>query len=303
MIVLNALLYYLVIIPISLLPFPVLYVLSDVLYLVLYRCSGYRTKVVRHNLQNAFPEKSHAEIKVIEKQFYSHLCDVIVETLKSFTISKKEIRKRMVVLNPELMNSFYDEGRSVLIAGGHYNNWEWTATGLPLQVKHQAVGIYTPLSNVFFERRMQSTRGKFGLLLISVKRIKQFYEDHPDQLTATIFGIDQSPRKAARSYWTTFLNQETGVQYGLEKFAVELNNPVLFGTISKVKRGYYTLHFQVITDTPGDEPYGYIIETATSMVEKQILDQPQYWLWTHRRWKHKRPAGHVNQPEEPLKEK
>ena len=296
MIFLNALLYYLVIIPISLAPFPILYVLSDLLYLILYRGLGFRTKVVRQNLLNAFPTKTEAEIKIIEKQFYRHLCDVIVEALKSFTISNKQIVKRMQVVNPELINKFFDEGRSVLLAGGHYNNWEWTATGLQQQIKHRAIAIYTPLSNPFFERKMQSTRGKFGLKMISVKRIKQFYLDHPEQLTATLFAIDQSPRNPGKSYWTTFLNQDTGVQFGIEKIAVELNNPVLFGSISKVKRGYYTLHFQVVTETPTTEPYGKIIETSTTLLEKQILDQPQYWLWTHRRWKHKRPAGHMNQP-------
>lgn len=303
MIILNAILYYLVIIPISLLPFPALYILSDLLYLILYRCSGYRTKVVRQNLQMVFPKKTNAEITSIEKQFYRHLCDVIVEALKSFTISSKQIVKRMKVINPELMNTYFDEGRSVLLAGGHYNNWEWTATGLQQQIKHRAVAIYTPLSNAFFDQKMHSTRGKFGLKMISVKRIRQFYLDHPDQLTSTIFGIDQSPRNPARSYWTTFLNQDTGVQFGLEKFAVELNSPVLFGSISKVKRGYYTLHFQLITDKPKEEPYGRIIETATSLLEQQILDKPQYWLWTHRRWKHKRPVGHTNQPEDPQKER
>src|SRR6188474_2358338 len=166
MIILNYLLYYLFIIPVSLLPFRVLYVVSDFLYLVLYKVFAYRTKVVQMNLRNSFPEKSAEELKKIEEQFYHHLCDVIVETFKSFTISSKEVLKRMVCLNPELPNHYFEQGRSVLLAGGHYNNWEWIATALNQQIKHTAAALYTPLSNKFFEKRMRRTRGKFGLKMI-----------------------------------------------------------------------------------------------------------------------------------------
>ncbi len=289
MIILNALLYYLIIIPISLLPFRILYYFSDFLFLFVYKLFGYRTKVVRQNLQNALPHKSQTELKEIEIKFYHHLCDVIVETFKSFTISSNEIQKRMVLENPELINRFYDVGKSVLIAGGHYNNWEWTATGLQQQMKHRVLGIYTPLANKFFNDRMLSSRGRFGLRLISFKLISKYYEDHQEECTATIFGIDQSPRNPTKCYWTKFLNQETGVQYGVEKFAKELNYPVVFGSIRKVRRGYYTLTFETVSDQPVDEPYGMIIEKATRRLEDQILENPQYWLWTHRRWKHKRP--------------
>lgn len=290
MIILNAILYYLIIIPISLLPFRLLYVLSDLTYMVLYKGFGYRTKVVRHNLKNSFPEKTQEELKEIEVRFYRHLCDVIVESLKSFTISNREVLKRMVVENPHLINKYYEEGRSVLIAGGHYNNWEWTATSLQQQINHQAIAIYTPLSNKFFDKKMLSTRGKFGLKMISYKEISKFYSDHQKMLTATLFAIDQSPRNPNRCYWTTFLNQDTGVQFGVEKIARKLDYAVIFGSINKIKRGYYSLHFSLISDRPGEEAHGAIIEKATAFLEAQILDKPQYWLWTHRRWKHKRPA-------------
>ena len=291
MIILNYLLYYLFIIPVSLLPFRVLYVVSDFLYLVLYKVFGYRTKVVKMNLRNSFPEKSEEELKKIEKQFYHHLCDVIVETFKSFTISSKEVLNRMVCLNPELPDYYYDQGRSVLLAGGHYNNWEWIATSLNQQIKHTAAALYTPLSNKFFEKKMRSTRGKFGLKMIPIKKVNEFFEESKTELTATVFGIDQSPRNPTRCHWTHFLNQETGVMFGVEKFAKELNYPVLFSKIDKVKRGYYTFSFSVLTDKPLELPPGEIIETATRLLEEQIRPMPQYWLWTHKRWKHKRPKS------------
>ncbi len=288
MILLTHLLYYLVIIPVSLLPFRVLYFLSDFLYVVIYRLSGYRTKVVRMNLRNSFPEKSDAELRVIESHFYRHLCDVIVETLKSFTISEKELRKRMILDNPELPDHYYDKGQSILMASGHYNNWEWIAVSLNLHIKHLGAGIYTPLSNPFFERKMRKTRGRFGMLLIPTKEVSHFFEAARQQLTATVFGIDQSPRRNSNCHWMTFLHQDTGVAYGLEKYARSLDYPVLFSMTTKMKRGYYTYHISLITDHPRQEPEGMIIETATRMLEKQINDQPQYWLWTHKRWKHKR---------------
>lgn len=288
MIVLNYFLYYFFIIPVSLLPFRALYGVSDFLYIILYRGFGYRTKVVRMNLQNSFPEKSQEELVKIESLFYHHLCDVIVETFKSFTISEKEILKRMVLINPEVPDKYFAEGRSVLLAGGHYNNWEWIATSLHQQIQHTAAALYKPLSNTFFEQKMRSTRGRFGLLMIPTKKATAFFEAYKDQLTATVFGIDQSPRHPTRCHWMHFLNQDTGVMFGLEKYARELDYPVLFSKITKVKRGYYSLQFSLLTDQPRNEPYGMIVERATQLLEQQIISLPQYWLWTHKRWKHKR---------------
>lgn len=286
----SFLLYYLVIMPVSLLPFRLLYLFSDFLYLVLYKVFGYRTKVVRTNLTNSFPEKSTKEILEIESAFYHHFCDVIVETFKSFTISEKEINKRMVIDNPELPDAFFDQGRSILLAGGHYNNWEWIAVGIDQQIKHQAAALYTPLRNKFFEKKMRSTRGRFGLDMVSVKLASRFFE-HPGPIpTMMIFGIDQSPRNAMKCHWMTFLHQDTGVMYGLEKYARQNNAPVVFGTIAKVKRGYYKTTFRLVTEHPAQEPANAIIETATRMLEADIVKAPTYWLWTHRRWKRKRPA-------------
>ena len=288
MIIFSRIVYYLFIIPISLLPFRVLYIVADLLYFFLYKVTGYRTKVVRSNLQHAFPTKSSAEIIAIEKLFYHHLSDVVVEALKSFTISEKQILNRMVLENPELPNKYFAEGRSLILVGGHYNNWEWIATSLNQQIRHKATAIYTPLSNPFFDGKMRNTRGKFGLEMISTKGVSDFFNAQKDILTATVFGIDQSPRNPDRCHWMHFLNQDTGVLFGAEKYAKEFNYPVLYCTIKKIKRGYYTYRFSLVTDQPQVEPQGKIIETATKLLERDIIAIPQYWLWTHKRWKHKR---------------
>lgn len=284
----SALLYYFVILPVSYLPFPLLYLLSDFLYLVLYRVLGFRKPVVMTNLVKSFPDKNPDEIRRIADLFYSHLCDVIVESLKSFTISEAEIMKRMVLLNPELPDAYFEKGQSVILAGGHFNNWEWIAVSIDQQVKHKSVAIYKQLTNEFFDQKMRETRGRFGLMMISTKRVKDFFEKFRGTPTATIFAIDQSPGKVEKSYWTRFLNQDTAVLFGTEKYAREYGYPVLFGYIDKVKRGYYTFRFVTVTDNPAATAHGEITEKVTRLLEEEILAAPQYWLWTHRRWKHKK---------------
>jgi KDO2-lipid IV(A) lauroyltransferase len=276
------------IIPISLLPFPLLYLLSDFLFFIFYSLLGYRKKIVVSNITNSFPEKSKQEVNEITKLFYKHFCDVIVESLKSFTISDAQISKRMILKNPELLNSYYDKKQSVILAGGHYNNWEWIAVALDKQMKHQSIAIYKTLSNKFFDEKMRSTRGKFGLLMVSTKLVAETFSKFKNELTATIFAIDQSPSNPKKCYWMNFLNQDTPVLFGTEKFSKDYNQPVLFGTITKVKRGFYQIEFQTVTDNPTNTAHGYITETTTKLLEAEIIKAPQYWLWTHRRWKHKR---------------
>lgn len=293
MIVLNYLLYYLVIIPISLLPFPILYGISDFLYLILYHVIGYRKKVILGNIQRSFPEKTAKEHTAICKKFYHHFCDLILESLKTFTISEKQVKKRVVCKNPELMDKYYDQGRSVIIAGGHYNNWEIFAVGFDAPLKHQAVGIYSPLKNKFFDQKMRTTRSKYGLYMISTKIVKRVFEEEKQKgtLTSTVFAIDQSPSNSNSCWWMEFLNQDTGVLFGVEKFAKEYDQVVVYGRINKEKRGHYSFEFFELTTTPKETAYGEITETATRLLEKDIREKPEYWLWSHRRWKHKRPAN------------
>jgi Kdo2-lipid IVA lauroyltransferase/acyltransferase len=291
MLLLNAVFYYLLIIPFSLLPFRVLYFFSDLLYLILFRLLGYRKKIVTLNLRNSFPAMSNEEIEKTASLFYHHFCDVIVESLKSFTISKEQILKRMVLKNPELLNSYYDKGKSLILAGGHYNNWEWIATSIDQQIKHKSIAIYKTLNNRFFDEKMRSTRSRFGLQMISTKKVKEIFEQNRKELTATIFANDQSPGKVSTAHWMKFLNQDTAVLFGTEKYAREYNYPVLFGTIHKVKRGYYIFFFQTVEDNPATSPHGEITEKTTRLLEQEIIKAPQYWLWTHRRWKHKKLDG------------
>jgi KDO2-lipid IV(A) lauroyltransferase len=294
MLIVNSLLYYLVIIPVSLLPFRLLYGLSDFLFLLFYYIIGYRKKIVLGNIQRSFPEKSHQEQLEICKKFYRHFCDLILESLKTFTISEKQVLKRVTCKNPEVINKYYERQQSVIIAGGHYNNWEIFAVAVSALIKHKAIGIYKPLSNIYFDKKMRDTRSKYGLYMISTKVVKQVFEQEANNLTAIIFAIDQSPSNPKSAHWMKFLNQDTAVLFGTEKYAKEYNYPVVYGRINKEKRGHYSFELFDVTDQPATTAHGEITEKITQLLEKDIRNIPQYWLWSHRRWKHKLETAKIN---------
>ena len=291
----TAAIYMLLILPISRLPMSILYVFSDGLFFLVFYVVRYRRKVVEENLARSFPEKSAAERAKISRAFFRHFCDLIVESFKSFTISDTEIRKRYQVLNPEALEPYFRAGRSVILSGGHYNNWEWLAVALRQQILHRAVAIYKPLSNTFLEKKMRETRGKYGLELLPMRDVPAFFREaaaNPDTVPyMMIFGSDQSPGDPRKAHWMKFLNQDTGVVFGTEKYAKEYNLPVFFGMIRKHSRGYYSIEFHPITERPRSvlQP-GEIVEEVTRRLEFEIRKKPEFWLWSHRRWKHKRPT-------------
>ncbi|MBT3571027.1 MAG: lysophospholipid acyltransferase family protein [Flavobacteriales bacterium] len=279
--------YYILILPISLLPYPLLYLLSDIIFLIMYRVIGYRKEVVFTNLKNSFPNKSKQELKKIMSDFYRHLCDIIMESVKGFTISEKQLRKRLIIKNPEFSNYFADKGQSIIFVGGHYNNWEICAQAFAMYSNHKCIGIYKPLSNAFINEKIYTSRSKYGMHLISMKQTKKSFEDG-DEPKAIVFGSDQNPANPKRAHWMQFLNQDTSVLFGVERYAKEYNWPVVFVSISKVKRGHYEVEYSLITDKPTEHPHGKITEDFTKRLEQDIINQPQYWLWSHKRWKHKR---------------
>lgn len=286
----NYVFYYLLLLPFSYLPFPVLYRLSDILYLALYRILGYRRSVVRENIRRSFPQYSHAQHIRIERGFFHHFCDLLVESLKAFTIADHQAQERFTTTNPELPNSYFEQGKSIAIVGGHYGNWELLAITIAQQIKHTPVALYTSMTNKFFDRKAQSSRTKYGLKLISLKRYREVgIADFKDELTATMFGSDQSPRRSQKAYWVDFLNQDTAVQFGVEKFARTHNVPVVYGDIRKLKRGHYSIEYHLVCEDPSSLPEGEITKRHTRMLEKIIKERPDYWLWSHRRWKLKKP--------------
>lgn len=284
----NFIFYYFFILPISYLPKYFLYFFSNLLYVFLGRVLKYRKKIIHKNLKNSFPEKSENEIFEIRNNFYKHFCDLIVESFSGFSISRKSIEQKITIKNQDLLNEFAENGQNIILIGGHYNNWEMTAQRMPLVFMHDIFAIYKPLKNKFFDRKMKSSREKFGLNMISMKETKAYFNNKTNTPRAIIFGSDQSPSNSKKAYWTKFLNQDSAFLYGAEKYAKSFNWPVIYVSINKIKRGDYLVQYKLITQKPKEESYGEIIKKFAFLLESDIKNQPEYWLWTHNRWKKKK---------------
>lgn len=276
---------------VSLLPFPVLYLLSDFVFVILYYGIGYRKKVVTENLSRSFPEKSEKEIAALRRRFYRHFSDLILETFKTLSISRSNLLKHCHLDEASLamMNKFFEEKKSIIIVCGHQGNWEWGNHAFAVACKQPIYGIYHKLENKYFNRLIFSMRSRFGTRLIEMKNTYRDMLEAKDQVTATAFIADQTPPPES-AYWTRFLNQDTPVYWGTEKIAIKLNIPVVHFSAVKIKRGYYQLVAKMLVENPSLTQPGEISELHTRNLEKQILRQPEIWLWSHRRWKHKRPA-------------
>ena len=283
----SRILYYLVLKPISYLPLSVLYGISNILHFILYKVTGYRRKVVYNNIKNSFPEKSHLEILEIERQFYVHLCDMLAESIKMFSISANEVQRRFKIINTDLLQEYYDQNKSIILVGGHYNNWEMASVAFKFYSPHKPIGIYSPLSNKFFDQKIRDSRGKYGLMMVAKKAVKDTFEQFASEPTITVFGGDQSPTYSKRVCWTHFLNQETAVFTGSEFYAHSYDYPVLFIRIDKVKRGHYEATLHKVHDKPLETEPGEITRLHTQMLEDIIKEIPQFWLWSHKRWKRK----------------
>jgi len=267
----------------SLLPFWMLYLLSDVLAFVLFYIIRYRRKVVFKNLEGSMPEKFNTQ--KVAWQFYRFLADVFLESIKCFTIGKKNLLKRITCDNKEIMEEYAREKRSVIFMSAHYCNWEYLIYALNLLFPHWAIGVGKPLSNEVMNKLTNGRRSRFGMKIINAKNIKEeFYKDR-NELTASLFLSDQYPGGSHKGVHALFLNKETDFLYGAEKYAVEYNFPVVYAEFQRVRRGYYKIKLVKITDTPKECEYGYIMKTYIDLLEKTILRDPAYWLWSHKRWK------------------
>ncbi len=288
----SALLYY-VALPflylVSLLPFPVLYLLSDGMYFILFHILGYRKLVVYTNMRNSFPEKSDEEIHLLAKKYYRYLCDLTLETFKTLTISKKAMLKHCR-FTPEalaVMDKMAAGNQSLILVLGHLGNWEWAGNSFSLLCKHHLYVIYHPLSNKHFDGLMYRMRSRFGTGLIPMKETFKQMLANRGELTTTAFIADQSPTKEG-AHWMTFLNQETPVFKGTELIARKINYPIIYGSVKRLKRGYYAVSVEVLVEQPKETAEGFITETHTRRLERDIIAQPEVWIWSHRRWKHKK---------------
>ncbi len=276
---------------ISILPFRLLYVVSDILYLLIYRIFGYRKKVVSNNLNLVFPNKSSAEIKRITKVFYRHLCDMIVESIKSLTISESEMRKRYKFTNVEVVQDIENQNRSMILMCAHYGSWEWIFI-LQTYVKSRGNAVYKQLANKYFDRLVKRIRAKYNSYLVTTKDIipTLIKEKREGILSINGFVSDQSPKLNKAFHWNEFMGVKVPVHTGAEMLAKKLDMAVVFFKVKKVKRGYYETTFETITLNPKEYEDYQITDIFLKLVENQINEAPEYYLWTHKRWKHKDKA-------------
>jgi KDO2-lipid IV(A) lauroyltransferase len=272
-----------------LLPLRILYLFSNVFFFILYYFPSYRRKVVAENLRNSFPEKTEKEIAELEKKFYRHFADLFAETLKLPRMRLRQLKKHISFSNLKLLDDLFEAKRDVIAIVGHYNNWEWLSP-FPLFIKHKPITIYKPLSNKYFDRYINKLRTKYGMTLTPMSNvIREILTNRKKNInTITMFIADQTPAKGDIRYWTTFLNQDTPVFLGAEKIAKKFDMAVVFFNIQKVRRGYYNLAVELLFEHSDGLPENLITDTHVKRLEEIIREKPEYWIWTHRRWKYKR---------------
>ena len=276
----------------ALLPLKILYILSDILFFPMFYIVRYRRKLVYQNMKDSFPEKSEKEIRRMEKAFYHHFCDYIVETIKLPHISDKETRKRVKFHNTEALQEIVDNGGSCLMLLGHYGNWEFVPSVTLWMRKGSVIfaQIYRPLKNKWFDRFFLKLRGRYHSECIAkqdtLRSILRYKSSGRPSITG--FMADQTPSPANIHHWVNFLNHDTPVFTGVEKIAHKVGFSVFYFDVEKIKRGYYSVTIREISKNPKETEEFEITNKYMEMMETTILRAPEYWLWTHNRWKHKR---------------
>lgn len=270
-----------------LLPERILYLLSDVLYFLMYHVVGYRKKVVFENLEKSFPEYEKSKIRRIAKKFFHHLSDLMLESAVSHFYSESKALEKITYKNPQLLNELFGKGKQVMAVLGHYGNWEYLSS-LALAIDYPVVAIYKPLHNKYFDRMVQKNRKTFGVIPVPMEKIARkligFHKSKKPVLT--LFLGDQRPQYHQIHYWTKFMGQHTPMFLGTEKLARKLDAAVVFLKIRKLKRGRYEMEAELICESPDSlKPYD-ITNRHVAILENLIREEPAYWLWSHRRWKH-----------------
>ena len=289
----TKLLHFLFVSPLGRLPYPLLYLLADVLSTALW-WSGYRKRVVLANLKRAFPEKDATWLKKTARNFYTHLAEVVVESLRHFHAGEAELLKRFHHVNPEVLAPYANRAPGVLLSCGHYGNWERYAVTAGAALPLPVMGVYKPLSNLFYDGVILETRCKLGTELVPMKAVSKWMMEEAGRAKAVTLAVDQRPLDPLKAWWMEWMGQETAMHFGLEAFARKMDMPVVFFRVQRAQgkpRGHWEVHYDLITDAPKAWPKGALLRATYNRLEAQIREAPAHWLWSHTRWKHIRPEG------------
>ena len=272
---------------ISYLPLTILFTLADILYFIFNRLYAYRKTVIDLNLMSSFPHKRSEELWFIRNNYYRHLADFIIETIKSISISQKELKDRIQIDHDSylMLKKYEKSGQHIFVVLGHYGNWEWASLLAGLETKLPAYAIYSSPSNKTFEEFLVKNRSQFGCTLVAMNHMKTLYSNLQKNQSLVALVADQTPVDTEKAYWTKFLHRDTPFFKGYDTIAQKTNGIVLYVSIKKVNRGYYELRLESITENAKVEPENMIVEKFVRLLENDIINKPEYWLWSHRRWK------------------
>ncbi len=272
----------------SMIPFSVLYRISNGVAFFLYKIIHYRYNVILTNLKNAFPEKPVDEIELILKKTYLNLSDIMIESIKGMTLDLPELVRRYHFKNPEIADRVFEKGTSAIGLVSHYNNWEWGAYATSPQLKLEVIGVFKPLSNKYINRYLRKIRSRFNAQIVAMNQTGRAIIENRGTPTLFVLIADQNPSNLKHVHWINFLNQDTACFDGPEKIARKTDYPVLHFAIERVKRGFYDIEVSMLCENPANITEGEITRLYMNTLEKQIHEKPENWLWSHRRWKHKR---------------
>ncbi len=273
---------------VSRLPFPLLYLLSDGVFVILFHLVRYRRNVVRSNLALVLPELPEAERKQIERRFYTHMCDMFLEMVKTMSISPAEMQRRFTIENLEVIHELEKQGRSFMVLLPHYASWEWSISMDP-HIASRGYGVYQPLSNPYFDKLVRKIRAKWGTTLITTRETRERIAQIADSGELAAIGIisDQSPMLKKTVYWGKFMGITVPMHTGAEQICKKHDLPAVYLKIKKVGRGYYQSQIILLTDTPKSVPGYGITDAFFRETERSIHEAPEYYFWTHKRWKHR----------------
>jgi KDO2-lipid IV(A) lauroyltransferase len=285
--VITAVLFFIFIWLFALIPFFLLYQISNVFYWLLYHVFGYRKKIILKNLTECFPTKSEKEIKALLPSVYKNITDNILEGIKAFTMTSKQIVKRHKIVNPEIFEDYFKKGQSIIAVAGHYGNWEWGSISASLQTNYNMVALYKPLSNKLIDNFIRKSRQRSGTVLASMFETSETFKKYKDTPSVFLMAADQSPGRKyiEKAHWINFLGRDTAFLHGPEKYAKNNNYPVMYVDVQRIRRGYYEIELSILADKPMELKDGESTARFAKKLESIIYTEPVNWLWSHNRWK------------------
>lgn len=274
-------------------PFWLLYLWSDMLYWILHRMVGYRKKTVRANLRRVFPDKSAEELSALEKRFYRHLCDIVLEGIKGFSMSRKQLLERYTINNTDSVDAYKHQGKSVVAVGSHCANWEWGAICTGAFTAHPVAILYQPIKNPYIDRYVRRSRQKMRTKLYSVQDMRTCIRETSKEPHLLIFLADQSPSNLDMAHWLPFFGQPTAFLHGPAKFALRYNLPIFFIRTRRLSRGRYSVQPLLLEESPREHTSEQLTQRYVRLLQALIEEEPAHWLWSHRRWKHQPPPQDI----------